>query len=130
MLEGPSSRLFDKTSPHTPQMAIFDSSTLAAGRLDQRKETKTSRQPAAHRSCDAIADPAPGLEEVACRSLKNSIHILYNHDQLKVSTDFLADADCGDFAIFYCCLALGGVLENLTTSPQRSETARGPRSGH
>ena len=28
------------------QMAIFDSSTLAAGRLDQRKETKTSRQPA------------------------------------------------------------------------------------
>ena len=24
-------------------MAIFDSSTLAAGRLDQRKETKTSR---------------------------------------------------------------------------------------
>ena len=34
MLEGPSSRLFNKTSPHTPQMAIFDSSTLAAGRLD------------------------------------------------------------------------------------------------
>ena len=53
MLEGPNSRLFNKTSPHTPQMAIFDSSILAArearGRgssLDQREETKTS-QPAA-----------------------------------------------------------------------------------
>ena len=43
MLEGPSSRLFDKTSPHMPQMAIFDSSILAAGRLDQREETKKKR---------------------------------------------------------------------------------------
>ena len=60
MLEGPSSRLFDKTSPRTPQMAIFDSSILAAGRLDQRKETKRSRQPAASQLCDAIADPACG----------------------------------------------------------------------
>ena len=53
-VEGPSSRLFDKTSPHTPQMATFDSSILAAGRLDQRKETKTSRLGLRlHRSCDA-----------------------------------------------------------------------------
>ena len=28
MLEGPSSRLFDKTSTHTSQIAIFDSSIL------------------------------------------------------------------------------------------------------
>jgi len=65
MLEGPSSRLFNKTiTPHTPQMAIFDSSTLAAGRLDQRKETKTSRLGLRlYRSCDpAVEDEELGEE--------------------------------------------------------------------
>ena len=85
-------------------MAIFDSSILAAGRLDQREENRTSRRPAASQLCDSIADQAKVVMKTKVTAGYRGTELLWRFGTLTRACDPTKDKRYG--ALYHYDLSL------------------------